>query len=173
MRALTPIQDASRPTSPVTPMRNSELYESEPPTAAPTLPPLDIGDRDSQTFDEAAYSTMPSSSASNLHPSYPASHPQTPIIEVSPSGMHDDDNRDAHLSASSSMQDSSVIDHFPQTPTAAMTPGLEESPVQPRHQLDDPNRASQAAKRTSSLLASRDADLFMALGQALDERDLR
>lgn len=184
--------------------------------SAPTLPPLDIGNRGSKTFDETSYH-LPSPAEQDA--GTPPVEPTTPVIEISdaaddePSSTLDPN----HLSNASSLQDSSVLDHFPEAPTSstdtrpaslstlqgryevpesqdstrpssmatarsiprALAAGSATRPTslstlpgtsQKRYTLTDaPQRPHSAQlKRTSSLLASRDADLFTALNRALE-----
>lgn len=183
-------------------------------TPAPTLPPLDIGDRTSKTFDEASYHHLSS-------PALPES--LTPTIEISDTAdEHEDDEQQQQQqqrpfsmtdsqrhSTASTIQDDSVIDHFPEAPTGAHTddsaptatttdeasaatptavsgPFSEANSTRPtsmstlpelsqkRYTLQDEpvRRQSMVLKRSSSLFAGRDADLFLALDRALENHPL-
>jgi hypothetical protein len=103
---------------------------------APTLPPLNVSGRASQTFAGTAYDGDAA----------PGAKPQ-------------------HLSTSSSLNndESAMLDSFPEIPTAGVGPHQKQTLL---------SGTSTPVKRTSSLIAGKDSELFAAL-KLSDQDELR
>jgi len=123
-------------------------------TRAPTLPPLNLG-RESQSF-SSAMSTQRLSTQS-VQPQ--AQQQRLSRTSLSPKDEEEQKNQLARLSTSSSLH--GALDRFP--PTPAGNPNRQLTPVAE----DSASQTSRSLKRTSSLMAAKDQDLFAQLGQVM------
>ena len=132
----------------------------------------------SSGFDESAEQQEDEDEPTSPSGAYGGVFPAGPTIQISSA----DSPNPTHLSTTSSLnQASDMIDHFPTTPS---TPSTGDRSLTPVKEEAGPVKV----KRTSSLIASRDADLFMAyvsyddlalqklkpmysLGEALDKQE--
>lgn len=129
---------------------------------APTLPPLNLRDSVSLT-DQMAKTKRDSRRMSTQSKSaiqQRQSTVLTPTIEISEDGdtMPSQPKHDSHTSS----LNATTLDRFPITPSRQLSPVTESDAADMDISDEAPIRAS--VKRTSSLMASKDADLFKALG---------
>lgn len=150
-------------------------------TRAPTLPPLNLG-RESQSFQTSMAPNRASmasvapidnrgsvSSASQSVTTAPSQANRASLVSMHQQHLvrqsrqslapaiaieEEPHASEGHLSTSSSLN--GAIGQFPNTPSRQLTPVVE-----------DDQRSARSLKRTSSLMASKDQDLFAQLGQVM------
>jgi len=90
-----------------------------------------------------------------------------------------DDNNNSHKRLSVLQEEtehSGILDEFPSTPRTEASPSMvsQASPAGSAARLSvagiPKSTSARSIKRTSSLIASKDADLFLALGDSLDQQ---